>query len=130
MAVVDMAINSNGLPVSLHKISERQSIALNYLEQIFIKLKKNNIVNSVRGPGGGYVLAMAMEELTLYHVISAVSEPLKMTRCGKETKCRADGAKCSTHKVWADFGKVISNYFSNISLLDVVKTNSVDKVLM
>jgi len=129
MAVVDMALNSNGRPVSLHKISERQSIALNYLEQIFIKLKKNNIVNSVRGPGGGYVLAMSLEELTLYHVILAVSGPFKMTRCAQGFQCSINGVKCVTHKVWSDFSKVISNYFMNISLCDVVKGANINEVM-
>lgn len=128
MAVVDMALNADGKPVSLHKISARQEIALNYLEQIFIKLKKSNIVKSVRGPGGGYVLTVPIQDITLYEVMSAVSGPFKMTRCGEGTKCNIKGVRCATHKVWSGFNSVISDYFSNISLSDVVKDSSYEKV--
>ncbi len=128
IAVVDMATHSNGKPVSLHKISERQQIALNYLEQIFIKLKKNNVVKSVRGPGGGYVLAVPIEQLTLYQVMAALNGPFKMTRCSQGVKCNIEGVKCATHKVWSGFGRVVSDYFNNISLQDVVQSENIEKV--
>jgi len=129
MAVVDMAIHSNGKPISLHKISERQQIALNYLEQIFIKLKKCNIVNSVRGPGGGYIIATPLEQITLYQVMVSVSGPFKMTRCSQGIKCTVTGTRCATHKVWSGFGKVASEYFNNISLQDLVQGNDLETVV-
>ena len=124
MAVVDMALYSQGKPTSLQKIAARQSIALNYLEQIFMKLKKENIVSSVRGPGGGYVLNGPLEELKLSTVIAAVDCSFKMTRCSKGIKCMPDGGRCPTHTLWAGLGRTVFDYFSGISVSDVAKNSS------
>ena len=127
MAVVDMGIHSDGHPVSLYKISLRQNIALNYLEQIFMKLKRAGIVSSVRGPGGGYVLNGPLESLKLSSVISAVEGSFKMTRCSKNFKCTSTGGRCSTHAVWAGLGKAVFGYFDSISVQDVARSFSVEE---
>lgn len=128
MAIVDMGLHSKGSPISLQKISDRQNIALNYLEQIFAKLRKEGVVISVKGPGGGYVLNSPIEEIKLSTIIIAVDGSFKMTRCSQGEKCTPLGGKCPTHFIWKGLGKRVLDYFSEISVYDVVKDFEENKV--
>ncbi len=124
MAMVDIAMQSaESQPVRLGDVAERQEIALNYLEQIFVKLRKAGVVESVRGPGGGYVLAGDASDIRIADIILAVDEPIKMTRCDvkeqKNTGCMQNKSFCATHALWDGLGKQIYGYLSSVSLADV-----------
>ncbi len=125
MAMVDLARNANGSnrPVGLADISNRQSIALTYLEQIFMKLKKSGIVRSVRGPGGGYVMARPTDETWISDIILAVDESIKMTRCASHTGsgCLHDKTRCMTHDLWEGLENQIYNYLRSVSLQDIIE---------
>lgn len=118
MAMADLAMHSKGQPITLAEISSRQRIALNYLEQIFMKLRKNGLVKSVRGPGGGYVIPLSIAEITIAEIVSAVDESIKMTRCSdkKEQGCMHGNIKCVTHNLWEGLSTQIFNYLNAISL--------------
>ncbi|GAB4163520.1 MAG: Fe-S cluster assembly transcriptional regulator IscR [Rickettsiaceae bacterium] len=120
MAVIEVAANSSNLPTKLADISAKQDIPLNYLEQIFAKLKKAGLVTSVKGPGGGYYLISPSEQITIEDIIDAVDENLKMTRCSKDKNCRKNGINCQTHDLWKGLSRQIRNYFANISIADVI----------
>ena len=120
MAVIEVAAKNSRTPIRLADISERQNIPLNYLEQIFLKLKKANIVRSVKGPGGGYHLNLSSEEISIENIVDAVEENLKMTRCSKDKNCRKNGINCKTHDLWKGLGSHIRKYFANISIADVI----------
>ena len=94
MAVIEVAANTTGLPMKLADISANQDIPLNYLEQIFLKLKKADLVKSVKGPGGGYQLNITSDQITIENIIDAVDENLKMTRCSRDKNCRKNGINC------------------------------------
>lgn len=125
MAMVDIAFYNNGLPMKLAFISDRQNIALNYLEQIFVKLRKFGLVKSVKGPGGGYKLAKSAKNIMVADILTAMGQSLHMTRCSKtkEQACIKDNTKCLTHHLWKGLEQHIINYFSKISLEDVVQKN-------
>ena len=123
MAMVDLARQSgDGEPVALADIAERQDISLSYLEQLFGKLRKGAQVKSVRGPGGGYLLARDASEMRISDIIMAVDEPIKATRCtpGSPEGCRTDRSRCLTHDLWEELGNQIYLYLSSISLADVI----------
>jgi Rrf2 family iron-sulfur cluster assembly transcriptional regulator len=121
MAMVDLAKHSAGNPVSLAEIADRQEISLSYLEQLFAKLRRGGLVRSVRGPGGGYLLAFAAVETRISDVILAVDEPIRATRCtpGAPTGCRSNKSRCLTHDLWEELGNQIHLYLSSVSLADV-----------
>ncbi len=121
MAMVDLANNSNGNPVALADIAERQEISLSYLEQLFAKLRKDGLVKSVRGPGGGYLLAVPMEDTRISEIILAVDEPICTTRCtlGSPSGCRVDRSRCLTHDLWEELGNHIQHFLSSITIADV-----------
>jgi len=122
MAVIDIADSDSGLPVSLVSISERQKISLSYLEQIFSRLKKSGIVESVKGPGGGYVLGKDYKKITIDKIIKAMGEPIKMTRCNNVKKgCISSNTKCKTHHLWNGLENKIYEYLNSISLSDICK---------
>ncbi len=122
MAVIDIAENNSGQPTSLITISERQKISLGYLEQIFSRLRKAGLVESVKGPGGGYILAKSSKSITIDEVIKAMNEPIKMTRCGNVKKsCISSNAKCKTHHLWNGLENKIYEYLNSISLADICK---------
>lgn len=123
MAMTDLANHSGGHPVRLSEIAERQEIPLSYLEQIFSKLRQNQLVKSVKGPGGGYVLERAIHEIPISDIVTAVEEDIKMTRCESQshTGCMATKELCLTHDLWEGLGNHIYQYFNNISLEDVCK---------
>ena len=120
MAVIEVAANTTGLPMKLAVISANQDIPLNYLEQIFLKLKKADLVKSVKGPGGGYQLNITSDQITIENIIDAVDENLKMTRCSRDKNCRKNGINCQTHDLWKGIGKSIRGYFAGISIADVM----------
>ena len=120
MAVIEVAANTTGLPMKLAVISANQDIPLNYLEQIFLKLKKADLVKSVKGPGGGYQLNITSDQITIENIIDAVDENLKMTRCSRDKNCRKNGINCQTHDLWKGLSKRIRSYFASISIADVM----------
>lgn len=121
MAVLDIALNSFSKPVILSDIAARQHIALNYLEQIFVKLRRAGIVESVRGPGGGYLLCKEAGDITIDQIIDAAEESIEMTRCAlKEKGCMPGNAKCQTHDLWEGLGEEIRRYFVGISIQNVM----------
>lgn len=119
MAMVDLAYHSSGgKAVPLHEICKRQDKAINYLEQLFNKLKKSELVNSVKGPGGGYILAKMPEEISILSIMQAVGEDIKMTSCNDKKTCIKNGP-CFTHNLWNGLGKQISIYLASTSLKDI-----------
>ena len=121
MALVDLASQSDGHPVALAEIAERQEISLSYLEQLFAKLRRGGLVRSVRGPGGGYLLARSAEETRISDAILAVDEPIRATRCksGSAIGCRSNKSRCLTHDLWEELGNQIHIFLSSVSLADV-----------
>jgi len=121
MAMVDLAKHSQGSPIALAEIAERQEISLSYLEQLFAKLRRGGLVRSVRGPGGGYLLARSAEETRISDAILAVDEPIRATRCktGSAIGCRANKSRCLTHDLWEELGNQIHIFLSSVSLADV-----------
>tara|TARA_Y100000741_G_scaffold319653_1_gene267736 strand:- start:209 stop:646 length:438 start_codon:yes stop_codon:yes gene_type:complete len=122
MAMADLAINNAKKPVSLAEISLRQGISLSYLEQLFLKLKKNNLVLSVRGSQGGYILNKSPEDIKLSFIINAVGEKIKTIKCKKESKkgCNGKSMKCITHDLWDDLETHINNFFDKNTLKDII----------
>ena len=125
MALADMASFSTQNPVSLRDISLRQNISLVYLEQIFSKLKKNNIVKSIRGTNGGYILTKDPEKIKLSNIFLAVDEKVKTVQCKKESKkgCNGKLTKCITHYLWDDLEMHINDFFDKKNLGDLLKNN-------
>ncbi len=123
MAMVDLAMHQKEKPVGLAAIADRQEIPLAYLEQIFAKLKRAGVVQSVRGPGGGYTLAKPAELLRISDIVEASEEAIKMTRCATESHmgCMADKSRCVTHDLWEGLGEHIFQYLSSLSLADVIQ---------
>ena len=127
MAMADLALYKDKGPVSLTDISIRQNISLAYLEQIFIKLKQENLVKSVRGAKGGYVLYAPPEEIKISNIISAVDEEIKTLNCKKESKrgCNNKSSKCITHNLWDQLDQHINSFFEKVKLQDLVKKNQI-----
>ena len=121
MAMVDLACHCNGAPVCLADIAERQEISLPFLEQLFAKLRRGGLVKSVRGPGGGYLLAHHRDDTRIADIILAVDEPIHAVRCtpGAATGCRIDRSRCLTHDLWEELSNQIHLYLSSVSLGDV-----------
>ncbi|MDA8676914.1 RrF2 family transcriptional regulator [Candidatus Pelagibacter bacterium] len=126
MAMADLALFKDNGPTSLTDISLRQNISLPYLEQIFIKLKNNNLVKSTRGAKGGYVLDKSAHDIKISNIISAVDEEVKMLNCKKESKkgCNNKSTKCITHNLWDQLDQHINNFFEKVKLQDLIKKNS------
>ena len=122
MAMADLATIKNLKPVSLKEIAARQNISLSYLEQLFLKLKNNNLVKSVRGPQGGYILEKRAKDIKLSSIIFAVNEEVKTLNCKKESKkgCGGRSVKCITHNLWDDLEKHINGFFESKNLNDLV----------
>ena len=125
MALADIASFNMRNPVSLRDISLRQNISLVYLEQIFSKLKKNNIVKSIRGANGGYLLTKDPEQIKLSNIFSAVDEKVKTLQCKRESKkgCNGKLTKCITHNLWDDLEMHINDFFDKKNLGDLLKNN-------
>ena len=130
MAMADLAKNNVKEPTSLTEISLRQGISIDYLEQLFLKLRRNNLVQSARGPSGGYVLSKPPGEIKLLSIIRAVDEKIKTVKCRKESKkgCNGKSIKCITHNLWDDLETHIKNFFEDNTLNDIlfkeVRSNS------
>ena len=122
MAMADLAKNNAKTPTNLSEISLRQGISLSFLEQLFLRLKKNNLVVSFRGPKGGYILSKDPEEIKLSSIILAVDEEIKTMKCKKESKrgCNGKSIKCITHDLWDDLETHINNFFEKNTLKDTI----------
>jgi Rrf2 family iron-sulfur cluster assembly transcriptional regulator len=126
-AMIDLAMRQHSGPVTLAAISQRQNISLSYLEQLFGKLRRHELVDSVRGPGGGYSLARLARNITVADIIFAVDEPLDATSCGGKHDCTSglDGlnglnGKCMTHELWTTLNQKMVDYLDSVSLQDLV----------
>jgi len=122
-AMIDLALRQDKGPVTLAGISQRQEISLSYLEQLFGKLRRHEIVESVRGPGGGYNLARRAEDVTVADIIIAVDEPIDATQCGGKENCH-DDKRCMTHDLWATLNEKMHDYLSSVTLADLVAHQS------
>jgi len=118
-AMLDLALHGGKGPVTLAGISQRQSISLSYLEQLFGKLRRHTLVDSTRGPGGGYTLARSLERVSVADIITAVDEPLDATQCGGKENCH-DDRRCMTHDLWATLNEKMHDYLSSVTLADLV----------
>jgi Rrf2 family iron-sulfur cluster assembly transcriptional regulator len=121
-AMMDLALRGGNDPVTLAEISARQHISLSYLEQLFGKLRRQALVNSVRGPGGGYRLAKPTQEICVADIILAVDEPIDATQCGGKENCQ-DDRKCLTHDLWAKLNDHIFGYLRAVTLAELVRNH-------
>lgn len=121
-AMIDLALRQHGGPVTLAGISERQKISLSYLEQLFGKLRRHQLVASVRGPGGGYNLAKSLDMVTVADIIRAVDEPLDATLCGGKGNCHDGENPCMTHDLWMNLNDKMFEYLNSVSLAELVKS--------
>ncbi|THD54884.1 Rrf2 family transcriptional regulator [Phenylobacterium sp.] len=123
MAMADLARRQDEpcRAVALAEIAARQEISLSYLEQLFARLRRKGLVQSARGPGGGYRLSRTAEETSIADIVLAVDEPLRATRCAEQGKgCMLKGERCLTHDLWDDLGHRIEDYLASVSLADVI----------
>jgi Rrf2 family transcriptional regulator, iron-sulfur cluster assembly transcription factor len=118
-AMLDLALNDSKGPVTLAGISKRQRISLSYLEQLFGKLRRRNLVDSVRGPGGGYTLAQPLAQVSVADIIRAVDEPLDATQCGGRENCQED-KRCMTHELWSTLNDKMFEYLNSVKLAELV----------
>ena len=128
-AMLDLAVHATENPVPVADISQRQGISLSYLEQLFARLRKEGLVDSARGPGGGYRLSRAAGEITVVQVISAIDETVEATRCGGLANCQ-DGEPCLTHELWSDLSRQIYDFLSGINLAQLVERRGVKEVVI
>lgn len=126
-AMLDLALHGGDGPVSLADISGRQNISLSYLEQLFAKLRRNELVRSVRGPGGGYLLARNLQEIFVAEIIDAVNEAVDATGCRGSGDCQ-QGEVCLTHHLWDDLSQQIHGFLSQISLANLVSRSEVQNI--
>ncbi|AWL12731.1 HTH-type transcriptional regulator CymR [Saliniradius amylolyticus] len=126
-AMLDVALHSQKGPVPLADISERQEISLSYLEQLFSRLRRHQLVSSVRGPGGGYQLGRGAHEIAIGEVISAVDESVDATRCNGQSDCQG-GQRCLTHSLWSDLSDRISVFLNSITLGELMAKRDVQEV--
>ncbi len=126
-AMLDVTIHASHGPVSLADISERQGISLSYLEQLFSKLRKYGLVNSIRGPGGGYRLGRCSAEIAIADIIIGVNESVDATKCQGKGNCQG-GQQCITHSLWEDLSERIEEFLKNITLAELVAKHDVQAV--
>lgn len=126
-AMLDLALNGDQGPVSLAEISSRQEISLSYLEQLFSKLRKNGLVVSTRGPGGGYSVSRDLSQVAVSEIIGAVNESVDATQCGGRENCHSHG-RCLTHDLWEGLSEQIEEFLSNVSLQDMIDRHRVQSV--
>lgn len=121
MAMVDLAMHNDGKPIALADIATRQEISLSYLEQLFAKLRRGGQVKSVRGPGGGYLLARSAADTRISDIILSVDEPIRATRCspGSPKGCTGTSGRCVTHDLWEELGNQIHLFLSSVTVADV-----------
>ena len=121
-AMIDIALNQSNGAITLALISERQGISLSYLEQLFAKLKKADLVSSARGPGGGYRLSRIASEISIGEIIKAVDESVDARKCGGKSNCHS-GGQCLSHELWSELSETIDTFLKTITLQDVVNKN-------
>ncbi len=126
-AMLDLALHGQAGPVSLADISSRQAISLSYLEQLFARLRRGQLVSSVRGPGGGYRLSRSCDSIYVAQIIDAVDEPVDATGCGGKADCQ-QGEVCLTHHLWQDLSDEIHGFLSQISLATLVERREVQYI--
>ncbi|MEX0942172.1 MAG: Fe-S cluster assembly transcriptional regulator IscR [Pseudomonadales bacterium] len=126
-AMLDLAVNEDESPISLADISERQGISLSYLEQLFAKLRRNGLVKSVRGPGGGYQLSRGSSQIFVAEIIDSVDENVDATRCRGRADCQ-QGETCLTHELWSDLSEQIHQFLSDIDLASIIAKREVQEV--
>lgn len=119
-AMIDLALRQGSGPVTLAAISQRQQISLSYLEQLFGKLRRNDLVESTRGPGGGYSLGKSAENITVADIIASVDEPLDATHCGGRVDCMGAGKQCMTHELWAALNDRMLEFLESVTLQNLV----------
>lgn len=119
-AMLDLALRGGKSPVTLAGISERQDISLSYLEQLFSRLRRHELVESVRGPGGGYYLARPLADVSVADIIRAVDEPIDATQCGGKENCLGEGARCMTHELWSSLNVKMVEFLDSVSLQKLV----------
>jgi Rrf2 family iron-sulfur cluster assembly transcriptional regulator len=122
-AMIDVALHGSDNPVTLAAVSERQKISLSYLEQLFGKLRRHGLVDSVRGPGGGYNLARPAGDVSVADIITAVDEPIDATQCGGKENCH-DDRRCMTHELWAGLNAHILEFLRSVTLAELVRQNT------
>ncbi|MCG6202347.1 Fe-S cluster assembly transcriptional regulator IscR [Psychromonas antarctica] len=127
-AMLDVAIKEHAGPVPLADISERQGISLSYLEQLFSKLRKKELVSSVRGPGGGYKLGKMRSEISVAMIIDAVNESVNIRKCTGKEGCTEDGTQCLTHSLWAQLSDRISSFLDDITLDELMSSDHVQHI--
>lgn len=128
-AMLDLALNESGSPVTLADISERQRISLSYLEQLFSCLRKNGLVQSVRGPGGGYRAAKALNAISVSDIIRAVDEQIDATQCGGNENCQ-DDKRCMTHDLWSSLNGKIFEYLEGVNLAQLAAQQQATKTVV
>jgi Rrf2 family transcriptional regulator, iron-sulfur cluster assembly transcription factor len=126
-AMIDVAMHNGGGPVTLAGVSDRQKISLSYLEQLFGKLRRHGLVESVRGPGGGYNLARPANSVSVADIITAVDEPIDATQCGGKENCQ-DDKRCMTHELWANLNTHIFSFLRSVSLEQLVRAQDKNDV--
>lgn len=128
-ALLDLAIHGNNGPVNLADISQRQGISLSYLEQLFAKLRRSELVCSIRGPGGGYRLGKKAHVIRIAHIIDAVNESVDATKCQGKGDCQ-QGETCLTHHLWQDLSEQIHDFLSGISLADLIARSDIKRIAL
>jgi Rrf2 family iron-sulfur cluster assembly transcriptional regulator len=128
-AMLDLAFHSQAGPVTLSQISMRQDISLSYLEQLFTRLRKRNLVSSSRGPGGGYSLSRSAERIAIAEIIAAVDETVEATRCNGAGNCQ-HGNRCLTHELWDDLSQQIYTFLSHITLASLMGEQHIQEVAL
>ena len=119
-AMIDLALRQNNGPVTLAAISQRQQISLSYLEQLFGKLRRHDLVESTRGPGGGYTLARKASDITVADIIVSVDEPIEATHCGGKENCQGEAGRCMTHELWASLNQRMVEFLDSVTLQKLV----------
>jgi Rrf2 family transcriptional regulator, iron-sulfur cluster assembly transcription factor len=119
-AMIDLALRQSAGPVTLAAISQRQHISLSYLEQLFGKLRRHDLVESTRGPGGGYTLGRKASDITVADIIVSVDEPLDATQCGGKENCHGEGQRCMTHELWASLNAKMVDFLDSVTLQKLV----------
>jgi Rrf2 family transcriptional regulator, iron-sulfur cluster assembly transcription factor len=127
-AMLDLALHYDKGAVTLADIARRQGISLSYLEQLFAKLRRSGLVDSVRGPGGGYNLASAPSKITVAEIVVAINENIDATRCGGERNCNGEDQPCMTHQLWEELSGRIYEFLNSITLADLVSRPHVQQV--
>lgn len=128
-ALLDIAIHSNNTPVNLNDISKRQNISVSYLEQLFVKIRKSNLVKSIKGPGGGYILAREKSLINIAEIINAVEDDMDARSCQGMKNCREQG-QCLAHNLWNGLTDYISDYLAKITLDDVIKATQTKAITL